>query len=83
MISIEVITHTTEEGHIKPLRLRIKSKDGSKIIINIDKIIEHNTNQLNGNIMFTYQCRAVVEGIERIFKINYELSTTKWFLTKI
>lgn len=36
-----------------------------------------------GNKVLVYTCSAVIDGIERIFEIKYDIEKCKWILYKI
>lgn len=80
---IEMAAWFTRDGIPHPIKFRIVNEDESYTVIKIDKIICTNTEKLAGNCMYVFKCQSIVEGIERIFEIKYEISTCRWILFKI
>ena len=80
---IEVVSYTNIKGEIRPVRFRLTNEDESYKVIKIDKIVTKETEKLAGNIMLVYKCQSLVDGIQKIYEIKYELSTCKWMLFKI
>lgn len=80
---IEVISYTDNKGDIRPLRLRIQTKDELVKVIKVDKVIIKETEKLAGNIMLVFKCQSVIDNMLRQFEIKYELQTCRWMLYKI
>lgn len=80
---IEVVSYTDLKGEIRPVRFRLINEDETFKVIRIDKIIVKDTEKLAGNIMYVYKCQSLVDGIQKIYEIKYELRTCKWILFKI
>lgn len=82
MKDIEVIAWFKKSGHPTPIRFRLKDKDKGNIVISIDKVIFSEEEKLAGNRMILYRCQSVINNIERIFELKYEIDTCKWYLYK-
>ena len=80
---IEVVCWTDTKGNINPLRFKIINEDESNSIVRIDKVICVDKERLAGNYMIVYKCQSVINGVEKLYVIKYELSTCKWILFKI
>ena len=80
---IEVISLIDTKGIITPLRLRLIRDDESLQVIKVDKIITRKQEKLAGNFMVVFTCQSIIDDIEKIYEIKYELSTCKWMLWKI
>jgi len=80
---IEVISMTDIKGNITPLRLRIENEDESIQVIKIDKIIDRVHEKFAGNNKLVFTCRSLINDIEKVFEIKYEIATCKWILFKI
>lgn len=80
--SIEMISYFRTDGTIRPLRFRMEEDDGCEVI-KISRIIRCETEKLCGNKMMVYTCCAVIDGIEKIFEIKYDVEKMKWILFKI
>ena len=73
----------TEDGTPNPLRFRMENEDKSYTVIKVDKILQKDIEKLAGNNMIIFKCQGNINGIEKIFQINYELRTCKWILFKM
>lgn len=80
---IEVISVMDIKGVITPLRLRIIRDDESLQVIKVDKVISRKQEKLAGNFMTVFTCKSLIENVEKIYEIKYELGTCKWILFKI
>lgn len=79
---VEMIAYFEEDGKIKPIRFRLKEDDGYKVI-KINKIITIEMEKLCGNKMWVYTCSAVINNVEKIFEIKYDIEGCSWMLYKI
>ncbi len=79
---VEMIAYFEEDGKIKPIRFRLKEDDGYKVI-KINKIITIEMEKLCGNKMWVYTCSAVINNMEKIFEIKYDIEGCSWMLYKI
>lgn len=82
MKPIEMIAWFTEGGIPRPLRYRIDSGDGLKVI-KVDNIITMEKERLAGNPMLIFKCQSIIHGVEKLYELKYEVSSCKWFLYKI
>lgn len=80
---IEMVTVTNENGIITPIKFKMKDEEGCSLIIKIDKILFSQKEKLAGNIMYLYRCRSLINDVEKVYEIKYELSSCKWFLFKM
>ena len=80
---IEVISWTDLNGNMNPIRFKITKEDESSSVVKINKVISMDKEKLAGNIMLVFKCQSVINEIERLYEIKYELSTCKWMLFKI
>lgn len=83
MKPIEIIAWFKEESFPTPLRFRIDCEDKSKLVIKIDKILFQEEEKFGGNRMIVYRCEGIVQNLNRIFEIKYDIGTCKWFLFKM
>ncbi len=83
MKPIEMIAWFTEDGIPKPLRYRITDENGEKTVIKVNKVITTSEEKLAGNRMIIYTCQSCINNIEKVYELKYELSTCKWYLSKI
>ncbi|MGI6569962.1 MAG: hypothetical protein ACOX27_02695 [Caldicoprobacterales bacterium] len=83
MKPIKMIAWFNEDGTLHPVRFNMKQKDESHITIRIDRVIKKREEKLAGNPMLVYTCQSIINNIERIYEIKYELRTCKWYLFKM
>lgn len=83
MKPIEVLAWFKEESFPVPLRFRIDGEDKSKIVIRIDKVLFQEEEKLGGNRMMIYRCQGLVQNLNKIFEIKYDIGTCRWFLFKM
>jgi hypothetical protein len=80
---IEMIAWFTEDGTPTPLRFKIRSEDESVNVIKVDRVLFKEKEKLAGNLMMVFRCQSVINNIDRIYELKYELSTCKWMLYKM
>ena len=80
MKPIEMIAWFTSEGNPVPLRYRIVSEDDSYIVIKVDRVISSEEEKLAGNRMIVYKCQSIINNIQKLYEIKYEIDSCKWFL---
>ena len=79
--NIEMIAYFKTDGSIRPIRFRIEEEQCE--VIKITKILRVEMEKLCGNKMMVYTCCALIDGIDKIFEIKYDLAKMKWILFKI
>jgi len=82
-IPIEMVSYTDNKGSIKPIRFRVQIADEPMQVIKIDKVITANKEKLAGNNMIVFKCQSVINGLDKIYEIKYELSSCRWILFKM
>ena len=80
---IEMVAWTDTKGNINPVRFKITNKDETSSFIKVDKVITVDKEKLAGNNMLVFKCQSVINEIERLYEIKYELGTCRWILFKI
>lgn len=79
---IEMIAYFKEDGAINPIRFRIE--EGNKCeVIKINKVMKTDTEKFCGNKMYVFTCSAVINNMERIFELKYDVEKCSWILYKI
>lgn len=81
--SIEMIAWFREDGTPKPLRFRIRNNDDSKTIIKVDKVIYTDTEKLAGNPMLIFRCQSIINNVDKVYELKYEIKSCQWILYKI
>ena len=83
MKPVDMIVWFTKDGVPHPLKYRFENDNQENITVNVDRIVFREEEKLAGNKMLVYKCQSIINGIERIFELKYELNTCKWFLYKM
>ncbi len=83
MKPIEMIAWFTSERNPVPLRYRIVSEDESYVVIKVDRVISSEEEKLAGNRMIVYKCQSLINNIQKLYEIKYEIDSCKWFLYKM
>ncbi|UMZ75448.1 hypothetical protein [Natranaerofaba carboxydovora] len=87
MKPIEVISWSTIDGALTPLRFRINEKkenpEVSNIIVKVNKILLKKEEKLAGKKTIIYRCQSMINKTEKIYELKYEIQTCRWFLYKI
>lgn len=83
MKPIEMIAWFVKDNYPIPLRYRITSEDETNTVIKIDKILFKEEEKLAGNRMILYRCESLINQVQVIFELKYEIATFKWYLYKM
>ena len=77
--SIKMIAWFDEDGKINPMKFKIEGEDEGKLI-HINRILNRELEKLAGNIMWKFTCSSIIDGIENVYQIKYDLLASKWLL---
>ena len=77
--SIKMIAWFDEDGKINPMKFKIEGEDEGKVIY-INRILNRELEKLAGNIMWKFTCSSIIDGIENVYQIKYDLLASKWLL---
>jgi len=83
MRSVDMICLSSSEGVITPLKFRFSEDGQESRVIRIDRVIDRKEEKLAGNRMLIFTVQSVIDGIERVFEMRYEMKTFKWYLYKL
>lgn len=78
-----MIVWFNEDGTPNPVRFNIRMDDESSVTIRIDRVIKKHEEKLAGNRMLVFTCQSVINNMERIYELKYELNSCKWYLYKM
>lgn len=81
--SIEMIAWFTEEGIPNPIRFRVRGDDESAAVIKVDRVLFKQKEKLAGNPMIVFRCQSIINNIDKIYEIKYEINTCRWMLYKM
>ena len=79
---VDVISVCSANGDIRPLRLRIETKDHRLLRIDIDEIVSSKAIQYVGIEAQIFLCRATVEAKEWLFELKYTIRSHSWCLLR-
>lgn len=82
MAPIEMIAKFSEKGIPRPMKFRVES-DLGRHEIKVDSVLSQEEEKLAGNRMLVYRCQSVILGAEKLYELKYEVSTCKWYLSKL
>jgi len=80
---IDVITHHTTTGEMRPIRFQITLEDETKKAFNIDQILKVNKLKKNRKLIRLYTCKTMINDTLRVFELKYYVSEHRWELYKI
>lgn len=79
---IEMIAYFKNDGKINPIKFRIEEENKCQVI-KIGNIISTDLEKLCGNKMWVFTCSAVINDVEKIFELKYDIEKCSWILFKI
>ena len=79
---VDVISVCSAAGEIKPLRFRMEGADHKLLRIDIDQVISSRQIQYVGIEAHIFLCRAVVEGQQWLFELQYTIRSHSWCLMR-
>lgn len=79
---IEMIAYFKNDGKINPIKFRLIESDKCQVV-RIGNIISTDLEKLCGNKMLIFTCSAIIENVEKIFELKYDIEKCKWILFKI
>lgn len=79
---IEMIAWFTNTGVIQPIKFRYKGEKSLDKIIKIDKIVDQSKEKIYGIPMILFKCQSIIDGIEMLYELKYEISNCKWYVYK-
>ncbi|MBD7910168.1 MULTISPECIES: hypothetical protein [Clostridium] len=80
---IEMVAWFEKCGKVNPIKFRIEEDSEVFIIVKIEKVVKRENERLAGNPMHIFTCTGIINGVEKIFQLKYEINTCKWLLFKI
>lgn len=83
MKPIDMIAWFTQDGFATPIKFRFSDNDEIYRVVRVSKVIKRRQEKLAGNLMTVFTCQSIIEGVERIYELKYELNSCRWFLFKM
>ncbi len=80
---IEMVSYTDQEGILKPIRFRIETAGETKKVIKVDTVVHRELEKLAGNKMYKFRCQSIINDVEKVYELKYEIDSCRWLLFKI
>lgn len=80
---IEMVVWFAKDGCPNPIKFRLENDDSTLSVIRIDRILHKDMEKLAGNNMLVFRCQSIINGIDTVYELKYELRTCKWMLYKM
>lgn len=79
---VEMISWSSADGEVKPIKFKIEDDDGVKTI-KVGQIIRVDKIKLSGKTVLCYTCTSTVDDIERLYELRFFPETMQWVIYKI
>ena len=79
---VDVISMSSANGDIRPLRLRMEDEQHQLLRVDIDEIISMRRIQYVGIEALVFLCRATVEERKWLFELKYTIRSHIWCLQR-
>lgn len=83
MKSVDMISLSSRDGDIRPLKFRVQEDTGESRIVRIDRVLSKKEEKIAGNRMLVFTVQSIIDGTERIYEMKYEFQTSRWYLYKL
>ncbi|MBN2558767.1 MAG: hypothetical protein JXB33_08445 [Clostridia bacterium] len=83
MKAVDMICVSTRDGLISPIKFRMPDGAGSTVVVKIDRVLQRDEQKIAGNRMLVYKVQSLIEDIEKVYEMKYEVSTCKWYISKL
>lgn len=80
---VEMIAWFENGGNINPVKFRVEGDNDILKVVKIGKVLKRSKEKIAGNNMLIFTCSSVVNGIEKIYELKYDIDKFKWYLFKI
>lgn len=81
-LPIEMIAWFNEAGLPTPIKFKINLESVANVV-KVDKVIHREVEKFAGNYVYLYRCQSVINNMERVYELKYELKSCKWMLFKM
>lgn len=79
---IDMISWTSKEGIVTPIRFRMEENDET-IVIKVGHIIQTEKKLFAGTPTLIYRCSSIIRGVEKLYELTYHCGNQQWLLRKI
>lgn len=81
-IPIQMISVCSTVGDLTPMRFRFENEEHEVETVNVNEVHSHKDINFNGIHEIQYVCSAIVNELERIFILKYNVKSHKWIMFK-
>jgi hypothetical protein len=61
----------------------MQQEDDSFVTISVGKVLFKEREKLAGNHMYIFRCQSIIDDVEKVYELKYEINTCRWMLWKI
>lgn len=79
---VDVISFSSADGCLRPLRLRVPQADQSLLRVDIDEIVKTDVVEYVGMEATVFLCRATIGERSRLFELKYAMRSHTWYLLR-
>ena len=80
---VDMIACFTRGGDIKPIRFKLIDEEECEKVIKINQVITKKLSKMAGMHTYIFNCFVLLNEIQMLCEIRYEIDTCKWMLFKI
>jgi hypothetical protein len=80
---VDMLAWFDKDGIPNPLRFRFSDEDECNLVIKVDKIINRDKEKLAGNEMILFRCQSLIDGIEKVYELKFEIRSCRWMIYKM
>lgn len=74
---------TDMHGKVFPRKFKFETEEKKLITVVINSFQFIKEERLAGNRMLIYRCQSIIDGIEKVYELKYEVASIRWFLWKM
>lgn len=82
MKPVDMIAYFSTDGSPRPMRFRVKDKNGEYVAINIDRVLTKSEEKVGRKKWLLFRCECIVNEQKRQAEFKYENGTCRWLLYK-
>lgn len=82
-LPIECIACHSKDGIPKPIRIRLKRENQEDQVIRKVKTQSVEKCRQKGKVYFKYVCQSIVNGMLKVFELQFHVESCQWVLFKI
>lgn len=83
MKNVDMISISTKDGLITPLKFRMEDNRGDSVVVKIDRILQRTEQRIAGNRMLVFKVQSYIWDMEKVYEMKYEIAACKWYISKL